>query len=134
MIAGYATDFTALTNGRTLIQAGAFTNLLHRRFTVRMLVEHEGEQVGEWVKMMQDDRGLFVVGRLDGSARARETMAGIESGRYRGLSLGRHIGLRALRDDGINVCADVQYIGEISLVHEPGNPGALIEAFCMVGQ
>lgn len=131
MIAGYATDFSELANDRNLILAGAFAKLISNGWQPAMLLEHEGPPIGEWLKLFEIERGLFVVGETDNSERAHLAMAGIESGEFQGLSLSRFIGARALRDDCVNVCSEVFHCREISIVREPGNPGALIEAICV---
>lgn len=131
MVAGYATDFSELANNRNLILAGAFAKLISNGWQPAMLLAHEGPPIGEWLKIAENFRGLFLVGKLDDSERAQTAIAGIEAGELRGLSLSRFIGARAQRDDGVNVCSEVFHCREISFVSEPGNPGALIEAICM---
>ncbi|RWF66631.1 HK97 family phage prohead protease [Mesorhizobium sp.] len=127
MIAGYATRFGVAANGQHVIAAGAFTGLLKRGFSPKMLFGHEGDPVGKWVNLTEDEHGLFVVGRVDD----RQAIEEVDSGRCQGFSLGRFVGIRKPIEGGISLCVEVLALPEISIVHEPGNPGALIEAFCM---
>lgn len=131
MIAGFAATYGSLVNGQYMIAAGAFDGLLHRGFKIKMMLDHEGEQIGEWVKMSSTDRGLFVVGCLTSSPRAMMAMAKVESGECRGLSLGPKIGLRKEMEGGISLCAEVLAVPEISIVDLPGDPMALISHFCV---
>ncbi|MER9687138.1 HK97 family phage prohead protease [Mesorhizobium sp. M0139] len=126
MIAGYASTFGVAVNGQYVIAPGAFDRLLERGFSPRMLLEHEGEPVGEWLKIIADQTGLFVVGRVDAAAAIER----IEAGDI-GLSLGRKVGLRKMIEGGISLCPQVLDVGEISIVSEPGDPLALITEFAI---
>ncbi|PAP92149.1 hypothetical protein CIT31_29785 [Mesorhizobium wenxiniae] len=99
-----------------MIAAGAFTNLLQRGFSPKMLGGHEGEPVGEWLKITADQTGLFVIGRVDAPA----AIARIEAGCL-GLSLGRKVGLREVIDGGNSLCAEILAVPEIlNGTAEPG--------------
>ncbi|ESY15186.1 peptidase U35 [Mesorhizobium sp. LNJC394B00] len=109
-----------------MIAAGAFDSLLQRGISPKMLMEHDGEPVGQWLKITADETGLFVVGRVEAAMAIEKIEAGVI-----GLSLGRKIGLRKEIEGGISLCPQVYHVGEISIVHEPGDPTARITEFCI---
>lgn len=89
---GYASLFGLRDLGGDIVQRGAFRESLMRRGAagVRMLWQHDpAEPIGAWDIIREDDRGLYVRGRLDlAVARAREVLALIRSRAIDGLSIG----------------------------------------------
>ncbi|WP_189375236.1 MULTISPECIES: HK97 family phage prohead protease [unclassified Mesorhizobium] len=126
LVAGYACRYGVCTNDNFVVAAGAFTRLIERGFSPRMLFAHDGEDVGKWIKITQDEHGLFVVGEVVDS----QVMVEVDAGRCRGLSLGRFVGVRKPIEGGVSLCVAISALPEISIVHRPGNLGALIEAIC----
>ena len=68
-VTGYASLFNKVDSGGDFVLPGAFTASLEQRQSrgqlVRMLVEHNPEvAAGEWTEIYENERGLFVVGRI----------------------------------------------------------------------
>ena len=102
--------------GRSVAAAGARG--------VRMLHQHESRSViGVWDEMREDDRGLWVRGRImDWSAEARFAQALSRAGALDGLSIGFR-SQRARRDGRLRVLVEVE-LWEVSLVTFPMLPAA----------
>lgn len=109
-----------------VVAKGAFADSLRRTGVagVRMLHQHECRAVvGVWDAMIEDDRGLFVRGRIaDWSAEARYARALVRAGALDGLSIGFRAA-RARRDGRLRVLSGVE-LWEVSLVTFPMLPGA----------
>ncbi|RUU92811.1 hypothetical protein EOB59_05485 [Mesorhizobium sp. M7A.F.Ca.MR.176.00.0.0] len=131
MVSGYAANYGVLC-GRYIIAAGAFRDLLQGGCKPKMLLNHDGPQIGEWLSIA-DDRGLFVTGRLWDTSRAHEAIALYRDGELTGLSLGPKGAVWDTMQCGIKVISEVNRIDEISLCGEPLDPAALITEFSHVG-
>lgn len=96
-IEGYASLFGVRDSGGDIVSTGAFTRSLRRRGVrgVKMLWQHRAEEpIGVWTSLVEDTRGLKVIGRLDLKVmRAREIFSLLRGGAVDGLS----IGFRTLR-------------------------------------
>lgn len=125
-IEGYASLWGVADLNGDVVAAGAFTASLARSGArgVRMLHQHEGRAaVGVWDEMIEDDRGLFVRGRvMDWSAEARFAGALSKAGALDGLSIGFRSS-RARREGRLRVLVEVA-LWEVSLVTFPMLPGA----------
>jgi HK97 family phage prohead protease len=125
-IEGYASLWGIADLNRDVVAKGAFAACLARAGPggVRMLHQHEGRAVvGVWDEAVEDDRGLFVRGRiLDWSAEARFAGALARAGAMDGLSIGFRA-VRARRAGALRVLVEVD-LWEISLVTFPMLPGA----------
>lgn len=132
MVAGYAANYGVLC-GRYIIAKGAFRDLLQRGCTPKMLLNHEGPEIGEWLTIADNDRGLFVTGRLWDTPGARAAIALYRDGELTGLSLGRKGAVWDAMRCGINILTEVNRIDEISLCGEPLDPAALITEFSHAG-
>lgn len=128
MVAGYATNYGVLC-GRYIIANGAFGDLLRRGCKPKMLLNHEGEPIGEWLTFTDVDRGLYVTGRLWDTPRAREATQLFEDGCLTGISLGPKGAVWDAMRCGIKILTEVNRIDEISLCGEPLDPAALIINF-----
>lgn len=122
-IAGYASLFGIRDGAGDRVLPGAFAKSLKSRQLARvaMLWQHDPAQpIGRWERIVEDGRGLWVVGRLaDGVTRASEAAALIHSGALSGLS----IGFRAIRASkaprtGERVLSEID-LWEVSLVTFP---------------
>lgn len=126
VIEGYASLWGVADLNRDVVAKGAFAAGLARTGAggVRMLHQHEGRSVvGVWDRMVEDERGLFVRGRImDWSAEARFAGALAKAGAMDGLSIGFRA-VRARRDDAVRVLTEVD-LWEVSLVSFPMLPGA----------
>lgn len=89
---GYASLFGRVDLGKDVVERGAFSNSLLRRKAsgIRMLFQHDpNEPIGVWTEIREDQRGLFVRGRLNSDVgRAREVLSLMRSGALDGLSIG----------------------------------------------
>ncbi len=132
ILEGYASLFGVPDLGRDVVERGAFRASLARRGAagVRLLWQHDPAQpLGRWLAIVEDERGLFVRGRLNlAVSRAREILALLRDGAIDGLSIGfrtdkadadPRTGLRRLKAIDL---------WEISLVTFPLLPGARVGA------
>jgi len=96
---------------------------------VKMLWQHApGEPIGIWDEVREDERGLYVKGRLlTDVTRAREAAALLEAGAIEGLSIGYRT-VKATKDDaGRRRLAELE-LWEVSLVTFPMLPEARVGA------
>lgn len=125
-IEGYASLWGVADLNGDVVQAGAFADSLARTGAqgVRMLSQHDARTVvGVWQDIVEDERGLFVRGRIeDWSAEARFAAALSRAGAMDGLSIGYRTA-RARRQGRLRVLSEVD-LWEVSLVTFPMLPGA----------
>ena len=125
-IQGYASLWGVADLNGDVVAKGAFADSLKRTGVggVRMLHQHESRAViGVWDEIVEDDRGLFVWGRIaDWSAEARYAQALSRAGALDGLSIGFRAA-KARRDGRLRVLSGVE-LWEVSLVTFPMLPGA----------
>jgi HK97 family phage prohead protease len=125
-IQGYASLWGVADLNGDVVARGAFAASLARTGAsgVRMLHQHESRAaVGIWDRMVEDERGLFVEGRImDWSADGRFTQALSRAGALDGLSIGFR-SRRARREGRLRVLVEVE-LWEVSLVTFPMLPGA----------
>jgi len=126
LIEGYASLWGVADLNGDVVARGAFAASLAKTGArgVRMLHQHEGRAVvGVWDRMVEDERGLFVAGRImDWSAEARFAGALSRAGALDGLSIGFR-SRRARREGRLRVLVEVD-LWEVSLVTFPMLPGA----------
>ena len=132
-IAGYASLFGAADQGGDVVQKGAYAASLKalqaRGGSVKMLWQHDPAQpIGVWDEVREDERGLFVKGRLlDSVAKGREARALIEAGAIDGLSIGYRTRMAQKNDRGQRVLTELE-LWEVSLVTFPMLPSARVAA------
>jgi len=89
---GYASLFGVRDAAGDMVMPGAFAASLKLRgcANIRMLFQHDpAEPVGTWLEMRENERGLYVRGRLDKNVqRGRELISLLECGGLDGLSIG----------------------------------------------
>lgn len=132
-IEGYASLFGKVDQGGDVVAEGAYEASLKRSASsgraIKLLWQHDPAQpIGVWTEVREDERGLYVKGRLlTEVARGREAAALIGAGAIDGLSIGYRT-LRAAKDDsGRRVLSEVE-LWEVSLVTFPMLPDARIGA------
>lgn len=128
---GYASLFDETDLGRDVVERGAFARSIARRSAagIRMLYQHDPAQpIGRWLELREDERGLFVRGRLaDNVARAREVLELMRCGALDGLSIGfRTVRSRADQRSGVRRILEAD-LWEISIVTFPMLPGARVQ-------
>lgn len=125
-IEGYASLWGVADLNGDVVARGAFDRTLAVTGArgVRMLHQHESRSpIGVWDAMGEDDRGLWVRGRImDWSAEARFAQALSRAGALDGLSIGFR-SQRARREGRLRVLVEVE-LWEVSLVTFPMLPGA----------
>ncbi|WP_421786010.1 HK97 family phage prohead protease [Hyphobacterium sp.] len=126
-IDGYASLFGVADLNRDVVRPGAFSRGLRQRGAkhVRMLFQHDaGEPVGVWETIREDDRGLFVSGRvLNAGPRGRATAELIRQGAVDGLSIGFRTARSAPRPAGGRELIELD-LWEVSIVTFPMLPQA----------
>ncbi|WP_299843139.1 HK97 family phage prohead protease [uncultured Roseovarius sp.] len=131
LIEGYASFFGDADQGGDIVTKGAYAASLTRLATegrqVKMLWQHDPAQpIGIWDEVREDERGLFVKGRLlDSVARAREAAALIEAGAIDGLSIGYRTVKATKNDKGQRLLTELE-LWEVSLVTFPMLPSARV--------
>ena len=125
-IEGYASLWGVADLNGDVVARGAFGDSLAKTGAagVRMLHQHEARAVvGVWDEMVENERGLFVRGRIeDWSAEARFARALSRAGALDGLSIGFRAA-KARRDGRLRVLTQVE-LWEVSLVTFAACPGA----------
>lgn len=125
-IEGYASLWGVADLNGDVVAKGAFGASLAKTGArgVRMLHQHESRAVvGVWDELIEDERGLFVRGRvMDWSAEARFAGALSKAGALDGLSIGFRSS-RARREGRLRVLVEVE-LWEVSLVTFPMLSGA----------
>ncbi len=133
VIEGYASLFGDQDRGGDIVEKGAYAKSLARLRAegrqVKMLWQHDPAQpIGVWDEVREDDRGLYVKGRLlDSVARAREAAALIAARAIDGLSIGYRTVTAAKNDKGRRLLRELE-LWEVSLVTFPMLPSARVGA------
>lgn len=129
-IVGYASIFDAKDKGGDLVQKGAYSASLSRLSRVggkvKMLWQHDPMQpIGVWDEIYEDDKGLFVKGRLLPEVQAgREALALLQAGAIDGLSIGYQT-IRAEKAQNGRLLHEIE-LWEVSLVTFPMLPEARV--------
>jgi HK97 family phage prohead protease len=135
-IEGHASLFWTRDLNDDVTAAGAFAASLARTGPagVKMLHQHDdAEPVGVWDELFEDDKGLFVRGRiLRSTPRGRLVAALVEAGALDGLSIGFRQ-LKARRDRPLRVLTRVE-LWEVSVVTFPMLPGARLKVSQIPGR
>ncbi len=132
LFTGYASLFGKRDASGDMMMPGAFAASLKKRGheNIRMLFQHDpAEPVGTWLEIHEDERGLFVQGRLDKNVqRGRELFSLLENGGLDGLSIGFKT-ISAKQDRASNTRRLITIdLWEISLVTFPMLEGARVSA------
>jgi uncharacterized protein len=130
LFAGYASLFGKRDATGDTVLPGAFAASIKKRGAenIRMLFQHDpAEPVGTWLDIHEDERGLFVQGRLDKNVqRGRELFSLLENGGLDGLSIGFKT-ISAKQDRATNTRRLIAIdLWEISLVTFPMLEGARV--------
>ena len=134
MFEGYASIFGNKDLGNDVIEKGAFMRSLRRKGAkkIKMLYQHDTkEPIGVFDKVMEDQNGLYVKGRLAmGTQKGKEVYELMKMGAIDGLSVGYRVDSKGQSYDDkrkYRVLKEVDLM-EISAVTFPMNPRARIQA------
>jgi len=124
---GYASVFGGVDSyGDTIIPGAYKSTIGERPRPIAMRWNHHGPIIGKWVKMEEDETGLFVEGELtQGHSVADDAYALLKHGAVTGLS----IGYRAVKEvENKTGGYDLQEIDlvEISVVESPADLSATV--------
>lgn len=132
-VAGYASLFGVADQGGDVVMAGAYRASLAaleaRGGRVKMLWQHDPAQpIGVWDEVREDERGLFVKGRLlSDVAKGREAAALVGAGAIEGLSIGYRTKAATRDSKGQRLLSELE-LWEVSLVTFPMLPEARVAA------
>ena len=117
---GYASVFGVTDRGADIVMPGAFQKSLAER-KVRMLWQHDTREViGIWSEVKEDERGLFVKGRLLGDvAKGKEAISLLKAGAIDSMSIGYRT-VEASEEGRVRKLHEVD-LYEVSLVTFPMN-------------
>ncbi len=124
---GYASVFGIVDEGMDVVERGAFAKSLATR-TPKMLWQHGADKpIGVWTEVKEDERGLFVKGRLLKEVQqGKEAMALIKAGAIDSMSIGYRVKEASSEGNGaVRKLLEVELF-EISLVTFPMLPAAMI--------
>ncbi len=133
VIEGYASLFGQVDQGRDVVQKGAYRasldGLVKAGQRVKMLWQHDPAQpIGVWDEVREDDKGLWVKGRLlESTQKGREAAELIRAGAMDGLSIGYRTKRAVKNDKGQRVLTELE-LWEVSLVTFPMLPSARVAA------
>jgi len=125
---GYASVFDIVDQGMDVVAKGAFTKTLGSGRRVKMLWQHDQSQpIGVWDEIREDDRGLFVRGRvLKDVQKGSEAQALMKAGGIDSLSIGyRTVEAMDEADGRVRKLLEIDLF-EISVVTFPMLPDARI--------
>lgn len=132
-IEGYASLFGIADKGGDIVMPGAYRASLERLRSaggsVKMLWQHDPAQpIGVWDEIREDDRGLYVKGRLlTEITRGQEAAALLQAGVIDGLSIGYKTVVAERGENGRRHLKELE-LWEVSLVTFPMLPEARIGA------
>lgn len=131
---GYASTFANVDLGGEVVERGAFRKTLKESQAKIPILDHHDptRQIGWNLEAMEDDRGLFVRGKLNLEVQAaREKHALMKQAGELGAKTGLSIGFRTIKDErdpndpSIRRLKEIQLL-EYSVVTFPMNPRASI--------
>jgi len=125
---GYASVFDVVDQGMDVVAKGAFMKSLGSGRKVKMLWQHDTSKViGVWDEMREDERGLYVKGRLlKDVALGREAMALMRAGAIDSMSIGYRT-IEAVPEAGGRVRKLTELdLFEVSVVTFPMNESARV--------
>ena len=127
---GYASVFGIVDQGMDVVERGAFAKSIGSGRKVKMLWQHDMAQpIGVWDEIREDERGLYVKGRLlKDVQKGAEAIALVRAGAIGELSIGYRT-IEAIPEGGgrIRKLMEVDLF-EVSLVTFPMLPDAKITA------
>jgi len=125
---GYASVFNGVDSyGDTIIQGAYSKTLENRERPIRMRWNHYGPIIGKWLRIVEDEKGLFVEGELTpGHSKAIDVYASMKHGAIDGMSIGYFPTEWSQQSDGTRLLKEINLV-EISVVEEPADLGARVQ-------
>jgi len=125
---GYASVFGVVDQGFDVVEKGAFAKSLESKRNVKMLWQHNtAEPIGVWEEVREDERGLFVRGKLlQDVTKGREATSLMRAGAIDSMSIGYRT-IEAIDESRVRKLMELD-LYEISLVTFPMLPDAKITA------
>jgi HK97 family phage prohead protease len=126
---GYASTFDNVDLGNDVVEKGAFLKSIQSRPEIKLLWQHSMDKpVGKSIELKEDDRGLFLRGRISKrTSLGKDTAALIEDGVIDSMSIGFFIKEYDIKE-GIRHLKEIDLF-ETSLVTMPMNPQANLTGF-----
>ena len=124
-VRGYGAVFANRDRGGDRIVAGAFTESIAVRPKLPMLFEHR-EVVGVWTELREDQKGLYVAGKISDTAQGRDARTLAVDGAITGLSIGYRVAADGADYDHTGRVLKKLDVHEISLTALPMNDLARI--------
>jgi HK97 family phage prohead protease len=124
---GYASKFGLVDSYGDTIQKGAYLKTLEKRERpIRLKWNHYGDVIGKWLKIVEDEKGLYVEGELTpGHSKAQDVYALLKHGAIDGLSIGYRVKSYEQINEERRLLKEIDLV-EISVVEEPADLGATI--------
>ena len=132
-IQGYASLFNRPDQSGDIVKKGAYQKSLSQKskdkIAIKMLWQHDPTQpIGIWDEVYEDDRGLFVKGRILQEIQAgQEALVLLEAGAIDGLSIGYRTVESTKNSHGGRDLREIE-LWEVSLVTFPMLPDARVDA------
>jgi len=127
VFSGYASVFNGVDSyGDTIIPGAYKSTITERERPIQLRFNHEQGVIGKWIRIEEDDKGLYVEGELTpGHSKAIDVYASLKHGAISGLSIGyRAIKYTENKTGGLNL-EEISLI-EISVVESPADLNAQI--------
>lgn len=124
---GYASVFGGVDSYGDTILPGAYKKTIKKRDRpVQMRWNHHGDVIGKWLKMEEDEKGLYVEGELTpGHSKAEDVYASLKHGAVTGLSIGYRPIKTTELGDGKRELSEIELV-EISVVEMPADNAAQV--------
>lgn len=128
---GYGSVFGNVDYYGDVVEAGAFTKTLAAKMPAMLWQHDSAEPIGVWTKIAEDEKGLYMEGRLLAGkvARASEAYELLKAGAINGLSIGympkAWEWAKDKSGDSIRHLKEID-LWEVSLVTFPANEAAVV--------
>jgi len=125
---GYASVFGGIDSYGDTVLPGAYGETLKsRKRPVQMRWNHYGDVIGKWLRIEEDDKGLYVEGELTpGHSKAQDVYASLKHGAVSGLSIGYRSVKSVANDHGGVDLHEIDLV-EISVVESPADLAATVD-------
>ena len=126
VFSGYASVFGGVdAYGDTIVKGAYSETLVNRERPVKMRWNHFGPVIGKWLKMEEDDKGLYVEGELTpGHSTADDVAASLKHGAVDGMSIGYYVRDSEETTTG-RLLKRIELV-EVSVVEEPADNAARV--------